>query len=588
MARAEKKIVSIDCETDPFKYGRTPKPFAWGYYDGETYEYFWGDDATDQFLDYIKDETDVIMYAHNGGKFDFFFLLKSLDADIMIINGRISKATLFDGAIEIRDSYLILPLPLAAHGKDEIDYSKMEREVRELHKPEILRYLQKDCNSLWDWVINFRQNFGGGLTLAGAAFKQLKKTGYPTEATNDSFDSTLRPFYQGGRVQCFEVGSFIEPLQYVDINSAYPYAMTFKHWQGSGYRETLRLPDTDNGSFYVKLDAVSVGALPYRDTKIKKTYYPTDDIVRTYFTSGWEVLAGLRTGTLKIKKVHRCYLPTFKMDFNEYVNKFFKMKNDAEIERAKYKKGDKDYIHWDTIRTFAKLMLNSCYGKFGQDGRKFQKFMLLEYGDVPPLYKDKRDEFQRWESYSEAEGFISIFSRPDPVDRFYNVATAASVTGFVRAYWWQNACKSEGVLYGDTDSMLCRKFGGEIGDKLGQWKLEANINEAYIAQRKMYAMRVNPIGEFGPIDQVKVASKGVRLSYDQIKEGVITNRNIEFEKEAPAFSLKFGARFTARKINFKDIEKNACNNPVINDNKVVPKKSKTQTITYSLREILCL
>lgn len=135
MARKIKRIASCDCETDPFLYGRTPKPFAWGFYDGESYVYFWGTDSTAEFIDYIKDEENLIIYAHNGGKFDFFYLLKWLDPDIQIINGRIAKATLFGGRVELRDSYLILPLPLSAHDKDSIDYNKMEANVRELHKP---------------------------------------------------------------------------------------------------------------------------------------------------------------------------------------------------------------------------------------------------------------------------------------------------------------------------------------------------------------------------------------------------------------------------------------------------------------------
>jgi len=566
MARAEKRIGVIDAETDPFLYGRDPKPFAWGYFDGETYVDFWAANCTEQLIDYLRGEDNLILYAHNGGKFDFFYLLPWIDPDVMMINGRIAKCTLFDGRIELRDSYLILPLPLAQHDKDEINYAKFEADVRENHKPEIRRYLQKDCRSLWDWVLNFRTQFGGGLTLAGTAFKQLKKTDYKMEATTAHFDDQFRPFYQGGRVQCFEVGAFKEPLQYFDINSAYPRAMLEKHWCGSSFRETMKIPDNqDNGSFYVRLDAVSVGCLPYKENG--KTFYPTDNVVRTYHASGWEVLCGLKTDTLKIKKIHRVYLPTFKQDFKAYVDKFFKMKNDAEIA------GDK------TLRQFAKLMLNSCYGKFGQDGRDFEKFLLCEFGEVPSLYKDKRGEFQRWQLFSEVEGNFSLFVRPDPVDRFYNVATAASVTGFVRAYWWEAACKSEGVIYGDTDSMLCRQFGGVVGAEIGEWKLEANITEAYIAQRKMYAL-LTDTGEH------KVASKGVRLIYDQIKEGVLTGKNIDFTRDAPAFSLKFGARYTKREVDFKNLAKNACNNPQDHYTRKAVKKHN-QSITHSLREILC-
>lgn len=578
MGRTAKRIAVCDCETDPFLYGRTPRPFAWGYYDGETYISFWGVDSTNEFIDYLKDEENLIIYAHNGGKFDFFYLLKWLDADVQIINGRIAKATLFGGKIELRDSYLILPLPLSAHDKDDIDYNKMEASIRETHKPEILRYLQKDCTSLFEWVSNFRSEFGGGLTLAGSAFKQLKKTEYPYSPTNLAFDNQMRPFYAGGRVQCFDVGAFKEDLIYVDIHSAYPYAMTHNHWCGSQYRETLRLPDQENGSYFVKLDAVSKGALSYKLDN--KTYYPDDNTVRTYFASGWEVLAGIKTNTLNIKKIHRVYLPTFTSNFKEYVDKFFTMKDNADIERAKCKKGSAEYRYWDSVRTFAKLMLNSCYGKFGQDGRNFEAYKLLEYGDVPDPYID-RGILKRWSSYAEASGFMSIFVRPDPVERFYNVATAGSITGFVRAYLWENICKSDGVLYCDTDSIICRRFGGVISPKLGDWGVEAILKEAYIAQRKMYAC-LTDTGEH------KIASKGVRLNFDQIKHGVETGTNIEYAKDAPAFSLKFGARFTSREIDFKNIVKNACNNPIDSDNSITRAKREGKTLTYSLRDILCL
>lgn len=578
MGRVKKRIAVIDSETDPFLYGRTPKPFVWGFYDGETYIYFWGDDCTEQLIDYLKDENDLIIYAHNGGKFDYFYLLKYLDADVSIINGRIAKATLFSGVIELRDSYLILPLPLSAHGKDDIDYAKMERGVRETHRPEILRYLQTDCTSLYEWVSNFRQQFGCGLTLAGSAFKQLRSTEYPYSPTNTAFDDQFRPFYSGGRVQCFDVGAFKEDLIYVDIHSAYPYAMTHHHWCGSQYRETLRIPDQDNGSYFVKLDAISKGALGIKVDL--KTYYPDDNVTRTYYVSGWEIIAGLKTNTLQIKKIHRVYLPTFTADFCEYVNKFFAMKNNADNERAKYQKGSAEYRYWDAVRMFAKLMLNSCYGKFGQDGRKFEKFMLCEYGDVPDPYLN-RGKLERWQSYAEAEGFISIFNRPDPVERFYNVATAASITGFVRAYLWENISKSDGVLYCDTDSIICKRFGGVISPALGEWGIEANLKEAYIAQRKMYAC-LTDAGEH------KIASKGVRLTYDQIKHGVETGTNIDYAKDSPAFSLKFGARFETKQIDFKNLHKNACNNPDLDNNKRARKEKSSKTLTYSLGDILCL
>lgn len=541
-----KRVITLDAETDPFLYGRVPEPFVWGLYDGETYLYFWGDDCTAQLIEYLQDESDVILYAHNGGKFDFFFLLPYLDPDLFLINGRIAKASLNDGAIELRDSWLILPLPLAAHSKDEIDYALMERGERDRNKNAILRYLKKDVVSLYDWVMNFRDQFGGGLTLAGSAFSQLKKTNYPVTHTYDEYDAQFRNFYFGGRVQCFDVGHFSGPLKYVDINSAYPKAMTFLHWCGGDFLEHLKIPEPDqNGSWFALIDAQSSGALPFRHDG--KLFFPDDNTVRRYWASGWEINAGLETGTLKIKKVVTVFKPKKLHDFTEYVNHFFEMKASAEVERNQHEKYSEAWIYWNARREFAKLMLNSCYGKFGQDGRDFKKFRLCDYGEFPTDFND-------WVIHAETDFLKTIFERPDPVDRFYNVATAASITAYVRSFLWRNICASEGVLYCDTDSIICREFGGTISSKLGDWGLEANLTDAYIAQRKMYAL----LTEDG---NPKVASKGVRLTFDQIKQGVISGENIVSEKDAPAFSLQYGPRFFKRKTDFQNLNKNACNNP---------------------------
>ena len=112
-----RKFGTADCETDPFLFGRVPEPLIWGFYDEEGFKYFYD---TKEFLEYIR-EYDGIIYMHNGGKFDFYFLLDDLDPQetIMIINGRIAKMKI--GKCEVRDSFLLLPVPLSAYQKDEID-----------------------------------------------------------------------------------------------------------------------------------------------------------------------------------------------------------------------------------------------------------------------------------------------------------------------------------------------------------------------------------------------------------------------------------------------------------------------------------
>ena len=84
-----KPIAVVDAETDPFKKGRIPAPFLWGFYDGSTYEKF---TSTDELIIYLYDKP-IIVYAHNGGKFDWHFVLDYIDpyTKVQIINGRIAK-----------------------------------------------------------------------------------------------------------------------------------------------------------------------------------------------------------------------------------------------------------------------------------------------------------------------------------------------------------------------------------------------------------------------------------------------------------------------------------------------------------------
>ncbi len=48
--KVEYKIAAFDFETDPFKHDRIPKPFSWGFYNGEIYKDYWGDDCVEQFI----------------------------------------------------------------------------------------------------------------------------------------------------------------------------------------------------------------------------------------------------------------------------------------------------------------------------------------------------------------------------------------------------------------------------------------------------------------------------------------------------------------------------------------------------------
>lgn len=526
MSKPPRQIAVIDAETDPFLFGCFPHPFAWMYKDDSIEMQFWGDDATEQLAAFIADHCDDshLIYAHNGGKFDFHFLIPHLESNLKLINGRIAVCHI--GKTELRDSWLIFPEPLSAYKKDTIDYEKFKRENREHYRCEILDYLRGDCRYLHELVSAFNLRFGDKLTAPGAAMSELKKSGYEVEITGEDYDSKIRPFYYGGRVQCFEKGKINGPLVYLDINSAYPYAMLHNHPSSTRITEHTKLPDVAGG-WLADVSAVSHGALPLREDKTNKLQFPHDDSVRRYTVTGWEVIAGLETGTLDIKKVHRVYKFGAYRSFSDYIHEHYNA-------RKKYK------AEGNTLQEkFEKLLMNSVYGKFAQDSREFNEYQLMDNSDDLPEGDD-------WEHESDLFG-RSLFKRSAATGRFYNCATAASITGFVRAYLWRAICASEQPIYCDTDSLICRGYAGTVGKELGQWKVEADVITAWVGGRKLYSVQHVPDKEG---NEWKCATKGFRMDPKQLACHIEQQTPIHWKKDAPAYSAKFGPRFLERKIKF--------------------------------------
>src|SRR5665213_2110935 len=111
-------ILTMDFETDPFEYGLNPRPFACGLYNGQDFESIWSPKCATQMLERLKSLPPAVIYMHNGGKFDIFFILESLEADMLIINGRVVSAHI--GHHEVRDSFSIIPVALSQYKKDDI------------------------------------------------------------------------------------------------------------------------------------------------------------------------------------------------------------------------------------------------------------------------------------------------------------------------------------------------------------------------------------------------------------------------------------------------------------------------------------
>jgi hypothetical protein len=516
-----------DSETDPFQQGRIPEPFLWGIYTGEEYYEFKTPKEVADFLGPQK----IVIYFHNGGKFDYHFLLEFINRDepITIINGRLAKFHI--GLCECRDSYNILPVPLADYKKDEFDYSKMERAVRDEpeNKKEIKRYLKADCIYLHEIVSRFIDEFGFQLTQASASMAAWEEmSGNRRPKSSPEYYAELSPFYYGGRVQCFEHGIIKTPFEVRDIRSAYPYAMLHLHPLSTRYTVLTALPPREYiGPSLIELDCVSKGALPYR-TK-EGLFFPSDNDVRRYTITGWEYLAGIETKTISRVKIIKCYGFAALDTFETYINTFYAKRLDARA------RGDK------AGTLLYKLFMNGLYGKFASNPDKYSEYMLFE-----PF------EFFRMQDkgYTPAGllGPWALGEKPIDEDKqhFYNIATSASITGFVRAYLWRALCQVDRPLYCDTDAIAGSGMAHmPLGEKIGEWGLEGSFDEAAIAGKKLYAFKYADTA--GTTARYKTATKGVRLSAAQIYT-VAAGGSVDYIPVSPTFSIHKAPGFVTRQV----------------------------------------
>lgn len=488
------------------------------------------------------------VFFHNGGKFDILYLLPFLDLSAPLEFSKINHrlASIKFGEATLRDSFLILPVALAKFGaKLKVDYDDFEEGVREKHKERILTYLKADNVELHKAIAVFQEQFGDGPTLANRTFSELRKRGIKPGKTTLNWDAKFRPYYFGGRVQAIKPGEHSGRIFYHDINSAYAYAMTQPHWWGSEYSVEDELPRVGAENCLVEVEATSLGALPLRSENGSLSFpYGLRGVFKC---SGWELIAGLETGRVELHNVLKVWQPLELKSFDGYIRHFQKMKDDAS------KAGDK------SRREMAKLFNNGCYGRFCLNPTNFTDNCLA------PIGIDPGEDWGEPTSTNFETGLCE-YEKPTVLERTpcYNVATGASVTGFVRAYLLRALCGVDRPLYCDTDSIFSHGSGSiNVSDTLGSWKLEAEGDYIAIAGKKLYALRT--LEEATPEklkgmsrEEIKyrvhegrfwkTASKGAKLTPAEIIK-VCRGETVKWKNDAPTLSVG-GKRnlFVERKI----------------------------------------
>lgn len=513
-------LATADAETDPFKEGRVPSPFAWGFSSRELgTSTFWGNKATQEFLEYVASIKEPHrIHVHNGGRFDFYFLMSEIfkAGAVRMIGSRIAEWKF--GQHIFRDSICMMPMPLSRYKKDDIDYGLFERSEREKHKPEIISYLRSDCEYLLDMVEGFNTKNGPVLTCGSAAIKRLSSK-HAWKRLTPSQDGEIRPFFFGGRVQCFRVGHIEAPVKLYDLNSAYPDAMAH-------VKHPVTAPDKvgnkiTKDTVFATIVAKNYGALPL-DIEGQTLRFDVEH--GTFNATIHEIEAGLETGTLEIEQVISTYDYNRRVTFQDFIYEAY-----AGKEHGKATGNIVEEI-------LAKFDMNSAYGKFATNPENFFDHIIV--GDHDP----EELKAEGWALHEVNMGhYIYRRKAPGSWKSYLNVATGASITGATRAKMLRGLAKATEPLYCDTDSIFCRELDAPIHHtKLGFWDLEKEGDAISIGGKKTYALWQGGVC-------VKQATKGARLTSAQIKS-VALGEIVEHISDVPTFKLSGKHSFMKRRI----------------------------------------
>lgn len=501
--KRHENIAILDTETDPFDNspsGRKRKvlPFlAVLYSDNFEPVVIWEND----FKVWVRKVVAAIMalpeeytiYAHNGGRFDFMFLISEMRGSISFKGRGIMDARI--GPHHLRDSFHLIPEKLAAYQKDAFDYSKLLKCNREKYRQEAITYCINDCKYLLDLVKKFVGDFGLKLSIGQAAMATIKKF-YTVEKFSDGWDEYVRNYFYGGRVECLKGrGHFVGDYQLYDVNSMYPAVMrNYSHPIGAMGDYKLRRGIPSNDTVFVDLSCDNRGALIARN-EIGET---TANITRGRFhTTIWEYQTALELNLISNVVVHFCLDCSKRSDFKLFVDPLYEnrlalkefmsdLKVSGQELSARFVEAKKDDM-------FYKFLLNNGYGKFATNPRKFKEHYITDPDEHPPESWFKTIAKEERARYSQPEfehSLYWIWSKPAPQFTFYNVGVAASITGAARSVLLNAIHNAVDPIYCDTDSLICRELRNvELHkSKLGAWDLEDSFKSVAIAGKKLYSV----------------------------------------------------------------------------------------------------
>jgi len=497
-----------------------------------------------EFWDWIKplarkERKFRTIYAHNGGGWDWLSLadelLRELTTDkdavsavvagssMIVLSVRVSKYYTFrlcdslqllrSGLDKLADQFL---------GRGKIDLGGRLPEQVKKDDPELYdRYLNWDTESLLlvlETALNtLRENVAKidnfGITIGSTAMKVFRTVGIETPITipwDTKLKDLLREGYKGGRVECFNSGVFDSVYVY-DINSLYPSVML-----------QYSVPISDRGEWTTRFNSKGCGVYRIRYRQLNKRIpavmidggVSSYEGVGVFFTP--EIALLLEVDKLaSIEVIEGFEFFDCEHIFADYVSKLYQLRKDNP----------------DTpLSLLCKFLLNSLYGKFGQNPQREQLIHVKDFDNLYELIQDSASVTV----LDEHKGIFQVSASSDCA--FEHVGIAGTITSNARVKLYRGLLEAKnGLVYCDTDSVHTTKPISDslVSMELGDFKKEFEGAGAY-AGKKLYALRDRNGKEKIRAKGVSVGGRnGQRLSFDDLCR-VVNGEQIQCEFFRPA------------------------------------------------------
>jgi len=488
-------------------------------YDFYTVQDFWGWVSTKCYY-----KTELYMFAHNWG-FDFpvlhgFDEIKRLGYTITMLVDEsppvILKFQRTDHKITILDTLNYFRQSLASMGS-AIGLDKIEIDLSKCEGQELLVYCRRDTEIVAKSVVGLcRFLYSNKLsrltpTVASLALSVFTNCFMKHDIMLDADverNRLSRKSYLGGRTEAFRIGSYKGKYYLIDVNSMYPFVMRNHDFPTRVITtcRTMRIDELDvvTSRYAITAECRVNTNIPVYPKRINGyTCFPVGRFDTVLSTP--EIVYGLDNDL--IESLGTVILHEQARIFQDYVDYMY-------VNRQQYKKAKNE-----SYQEFCKKLMNSLYGKFGQNGKKWKKTQLTPRGK-PGSWEVVDRPTDNIVKYKEINDVVFEGVEDEEADHSFP-AIAAHVTAYGRILLQRmiDYLGRQHVYYCDTDSLLIDQHAYDrVKSKLsptvlGCWSLDGEYDKITINGLKDY--------QFGEKVKIKgINKKAVKICedlYDQMQ-----------------------------------------------------------------------